>query len=95
MLLPFQGEYMQLNMNPGVPLRSAPGYVLVAPAGRVLPEQVLPRCVHPMFGRLCSLILLTNLYSNNGCLVLQNSRYCKLKVPLLQARTALSAFLTK
>jgi len=48
-----------------------------------------------MFGRLCSLILLTNLYSNNGCLVLQNSRYCKLKVPLLQARTALSAFLTK
>ena len=56
MLLPFQGEYMQLNMNPGVPLRSAPGYVLVAPAGRVLPEQVLP-----MFGRLCSLILLTNL----------------------------------
>ncbi len=61
MLLPFQGEYMQLNMNPGVPLRSAPGYVLVAPAGRVLPEQVLPRCVHPMFGRLCSLILLTNL----------------------------------
>jgi len=27
------------------------------PTGRVLPEQVLP-----MFGRLCSLILLTNLY---------------------------------
>ena len=33
MLLPFQGEYMQLNMNPGVPLRSAPGYVLVALRG--------------------------------------------------------------
>ena len=26
---------------PGVPLRSAPGYVLVAPAGRVLPGRVL------------------------------------------------------
>ena len=34
MLLPFQGEYMQLNMNPGVPLRSAPGYWLVALSGR-------------------------------------------------------------
>ena len=42
MLLPFQGEYMQLNMNPGVPLRSAPGYVLVAHAGRVLPGHVHP-----------------------------------------------------
>ena len=75
--LPFQGEYMQLNMNPGVPLRSAPGYVLVAPAGRVLPghvhprqvhsgrvlpRRVLPRRIHPMSGLLCSLILLANLY---------------------------------
>jgi len=63
MFLPFQGEYMQLDINPGVPLRSAPGYVLVAPAGRVLPghvhpEWVLPRRVHPMFGRLCNFILL-------------------------------------
>ena len=33
MLLPFQGEYMQLDINPGVPLRSAPGYVLVALRG--------------------------------------------------------------
>ncbi|WP_289192184.1 hypothetical protein, partial [Xylanibacter rodentium] len=31
------------------------------PTGRVLPEQVLP-----MFGRLCSLILLTNLYINKA-----------------------------
>ena len=37
MLLPFQGEYMQLDINPGVPLRSAPGYVLVAPTGRLHP----------------------------------------------------------
>ncbi len=66
MLLPFQGEYMQLNMNPGVPLRSAPGYVLVAPAGRVLPGHVHPKQVLPMFGRLCSLILLTNLYINKA-----------------------------
>ena len=33
MFLPFQGEYMQLDINPGVPLRSAPGYVLVALRG--------------------------------------------------------------
>jgi len=53
-----------------VPLRSAPGYVLVAPAGRVLPghvhprqvhsgrvlpRRVLPRRIHPMSGLLCSL----------------------------------------
>ena len=37
MLLPFQGEYMQLNMNPGVPLRSAPSYVLVAFSRRLHP----------------------------------------------------------
>ncbi len=31
------GRIGQLNMTPGVPLRSAPGCVLVAPLGRILP----------------------------------------------------------
>jgi len=39
-------------MIPGVPLRSAPGYVLAA----------FSRRIHPISGLLCSLILLTNLY---------------------------------
>ena len=34
MLLPFQGAVVCGISNPGVPLRSAPGYVLAAPAGR-------------------------------------------------------------
>ncbi len=46
MFLPFQGEYMQLDINPGVPLRSAPGYVLVAPAGRIHPRRIHLWCVH-------------------------------------------------
>jgi len=41
-----------LNMIPGLPLRSAPGYVLAA----------FSRRIHPISGLLCSLILLTNLY---------------------------------
>ncbi len=40
MLLPLQGAECRC-LIPGVPLRSAPGYVLVAPLGRV----------HSMFGR--------------------------------------------
>ncbi|WP_288085510.1 hypothetical protein, partial [Xylanibacter rodentium] len=35
MLLPLQGAECRC-LIPGVPLRSAPGYVLVAPLGRVL-----------------------------------------------------------
>ena len=34
MLLPFQGAEVCSISKPGVPLRSAPGYVLAAPAGR-------------------------------------------------------------
>ena len=50
MLLPLQGAECRC-LIPGVPLRSAPGYVLVA----------FSRRIHPISGRLCSLILLTNL----------------------------------
>ncbi|WP_285816270.1 hypothetical protein, partial [Xylanibacter rodentium] len=44
-----QGEYMQLDINPGVPLRSAPGYVLVAPLGRIHPKHIHPKRVHTIF----------------------------------------------
>ena len=53
MLLPLQGAEGRC-LIPGVPLRSAPGYVLVAPLGRVLSWNVLS-------GGWYSLILLTNL----------------------------------
>ena len=54
MLLPLQGAECRCLL-PGVPLRSAPGYVLVA----------FSRRIHSISGRLCSLILLTNLIAQN------------------------------
>ena len=36
------GRIYAIGYKSGVPLRSAPGYVLVAPAGRVLPGHVHP-----------------------------------------------------
>jgi len=58
MLLPLQGECVQscysrgtaslcpgLCVIPGVPLRSAPGYVLAAPLGRTHPKFVHPTSV--------------------------------------------------
>ena len=43
--LPFKASVYN-HVVPGVPLRSAPGYVLVAPLGRIHPKRVHLWCIH-------------------------------------------------